>query len=251
MKKITLLIIILISCSLQSKAQTIEIIDAIAGTLIPGITKGVKEVIENGAGSKKKKENAKNEVEKKVVAAQKDLIEGLEAEINNITTARKLYSESRKANSAIGALKAVTNPLLIQHAKSTDALETKRQLALLYSQEWEVLNLTVKEIKSIDIASLDANLQQTLTEEKDKITEALNRVNTINSFNSGKLSWSGELSIQTANERISAIQLSSEHISSLKSAIENIARVVDTRLQTYKLSFEKLKSDIEKQANDE
>ncbi|MEM6737594.1 MAG: hypothetical protein AAF620_16145 [Bacteroidota bacterium] len=245
MKKIFIVASIVLLGSIQANSQTIEIIDAIAGTLIPGITKGVKEVIDNGAGNNKKKEEAKKEVEKKIVAAQKELLTGLESEINNINTARTLYSESRKANSAIGALKAVTNPLLIQHAKTTDAIETKRQIALLYSQEWDVLNLTIKKIEAIGIASLDANLQQTLTEEKDKITEALNRVNTINSFNSGKLSWTGDISLDQANERITAIELSSEHISSLKSAIENIARVVDTRLQTYKLSFEKLKSDIE------
>lgn len=244
MKKVVLFLVSIVFFSNLCNAQVVEVFELITSKLFPAITSGIKEVIDHRVKNDKQKETAKKEIDDKIKQAQQTIVQSIDLEIENINIIRSLFSESRRANSSAGSLKVLTNKNLLVFLRSTDNIESKKQIILLFIQEWNSLNSYLSNIKSINISSFDSNLQYTLTGEKEKIQDALQRINTINGFVNGALTLNGVISMDEANNRVIAIDNAVEHINKIQDAVENISRLIDSRFASYKLSFEKLKGSL-------
>lgn len=243
--KIILLSTLFLLFSYQpSKAQAIEIIDAIAGTLLPKISESVKGIIDHSA-KRREKDEAKQEVDEKIKEVQKTLIGKLDNEITNLEIIRKIYSNSRRMNSDAGGLSLLTDKTLLSHIIATDVIETKRVIAIQYKIYWEQILSRHTEIKNLDASSLDPNLHATLQSEIEAIDDAIRKIKTINGFKNGTLTFSQDLKLKDANDRITAMDVSTPYIDDIKSSVEKIALIIDTRLNTYVKSFKKLKEEFQ------
>ena len=235
-----LAIVLFISVTNVTQAQILDVIDKIAGVLIPSISTSVKQIIDE-KGRNNQKESAKADVDTKIKEAQRLLVNDLNKEITNIALVRKVFSITRKMNTSIGGLELLTDRNFITHIVETDAIETKRRIAISYSLYYKDIQSLFADLKAIDVNSLDPNLLTTLTQEKESIEKAINKINGINGFSGGELTFEDNITIPQAKNKIRAIDLSSEYVEDIKDSVEKIALLIDTRLKSYELAFTELK----------
>lgn len=244
MKKLIVLLFFLFS-TVASNAQVLDVIDKVASVLFPAVSASVKDIINNTSLKEKKKQEANEEVDKAIKNAQKSLVGDINKEINNLATIRKLFTICRQMNTSIGGLDLVTDKNFISHIMTTDAIETKRIVAIQFSLFYSDIQGKQADLKSLDLNSLDPNLLASLVKEQENIQKAIMKINGINGFTGGAISFEENITITQANNKIKAIDLSVEYIEDIKDSIEQMALIIDTRIKSYEMAFSQMKQKFE------
>ena len=155
MKTILIAFVLIITFSLESKAQ-LTIIDGIAGTLIPAITKSVKEIWDP---TKKKEDQvkAKKELDSQIELATKNSLKSFAVEANNIERIRKIFELTRRLNSNVGALKALTTKFFIDDLKASTDDKVKKSAAAIFNQYWANVNSANVKLQALNTNGVDVS----------------------------------------------------------------------------------------------
>ena len=238
MKEVVFLFLVL-CIPFSAQSQAIEVIDAIAGTLLPKVTESVKSIVGENV-RQKKQEEVNQEVEVAVRNSKKVLIDDLAKEIASIENISSIHSITRRMTIQVGVLDVLSDRNLL--ASLEDASGVKKQYALQFVENLNDILEDRSKLESVRVTTLNPLLRSDLKEAKEDLDDALGRLKTNLNFTGRSLSFSTD----NVDNYISAIDRSAQPIDELRESVEDISRLIESYLESYTGSFNKLKTSIEK-----
>ena len=224
----------------QPSFAQLEIIDKIGEVLIPGITSGIKSVIESSSGKKVKKEEVEK-LQENLLANVSDLIGVIEQDAANIKALNELFSTSGLLYDDIGVMEALTKRDFLNEVDSSRSQSLYFETALLFALNWK--QLEAKKAKLVITASNDVSpdIWDDITKYVKVIDENLISLNTI-------LNLSQEVDLEMPFPKlqiyIRKLSKSGEFIEEIKEAVRNINIQLEARLKSFSVSLEKTKQKI-------
>jgi hypothetical protein len=226
--------IVMIMSVTSSFGQTLEIIDAIAGTLLPKVVQGIKDI--KGSGDKERVR-----VDRKVLdTSVKDLneyVKGITGALAN--DAKSLDAIGKMAASAsllyddLGAMEAFINNNLITSIIDCNNEPVKRQFALAFDRDYKQL---IDNINGVKTSVLDLEIDQSL---KDNLASLVDEVKgeqkDFDSYmiQSGAIQPTAASKITEIDNYLAAMKNSSKEITEIKKAIQRMLSTLNSRLSSY------------------
>ena len=239
MRKTILLFFVILTFKSNSNAQVIEVIDAIGKNLLPKITESVKSIISDNV-SKKQQEKTKEEVEKAILNAKKEMIDKLNSEITNLEDINKLHTITRRLSQSAGALTVLSNSNFVSTLK--DVTSTNREVVILFITNLNNIIEDRSKIDNISFSTLNGLLLSNLKTAKESLDDEIGVLKTIFDFTGGKFAYDSE----KLDNYIKAISRSNESVSKIALSINSISRTFESYIEVYISSYKNLKTDLSK-----
>jgi hypothetical protein len=245
MKKIYLLTMGILLSWNSTHSQTLQIIDAIGGVLLPRVVDGIKEVQNSGNSSKIKYD--KEDFNKKVDAVQ-DYVVGIANAMSNDAQSLSVLSGITARTSQfyddLGALESLSKNTLIDAIINCNNEPVQRQYALVFDSDLAQLK---SDIDGVRTSILNSSLDQSL---KDDLTVIIENVRSEYTDFESVLSQSGvqrpssASSIDNIKNYLQSIKGSQGHISDIKRAVQRSFSLLNSRLSTYNTNALRVKTEV-------
>lgn len=241
MKKIYFLIAIFVLAPLNNANAQLEVIDKVAEVLIPGITKGIKSVLESSNGKKVKKTEVKK-MKKELIGKTKKIIESLDDDILNVSAINELFSITGTLHDDIGVLKAITHDRFLKSIIKSQSESLYKETAIMFSFRWNQIVNKKEKLKSIsqnaasgsvadDIGIYIANIEQALIVLESTVGLSKNP--------------SPSMNYKEVELYVTNIDRAKGAIGTIDLAVNNINVQLSKRINSFKKSLDKAKKKIE------
>lgn len=249
MKKTFTFLALFLFITSQSFAQ-IEVIDKIAGTLLPVVTSGIKDIIQTSkeGGSKKEKlenlaeiESNSEKLQKDIADLKKQMSESITNDMNNIKSLNSIYGTSISIYDDLAQMEALTNPeiisALVNSPKDSILVPYGRQLAIAWEQVKDKFeNLTTQ------VSDGSEYIQGQLNMELQKIDPlVVNIKGQMNFYGKYEYSKPSQYYINYLNNAKSA----NKSIGALKSRLGNVNSLLNINLASYSRSTKTLLESLD------
>lgn len=234
-----------------AQINPLEIIDKVAGTLLPEVVKGVKEITEakkknKNDEAKELEENFKKKQEEAIKAAKKSIIVQIGKDIEYLKAINSIQSKIQRISTDVGRLSMFKDINFIDKLRQQEAVTVKNEIVRKFQNALEQVN----ENKST-LASLRDNMNSSSAPAAARaatyIETIISKLEEINSsYNDcSKLIIGGDDS-KKINGCLDAIKSVSTDISELESRVANLNTEASAMLSVYLKEFETIKKSIEK-----
>jgi len=226
----------------QKGFSQLEVIDKIAGVLIPGVTSGIKTILESTNGKKVNKDEVKK-LESDLMQKFRGLIEDIDNDASNIAALNEIFSIAGVLYDDIGAMKALTNNFLLEQIDLSKNHLLLRETAILFASEWRQVERKKDRLISLTENASSGSVQDDIAQYVQNLDEALTDLESVL-----KLSKDPDLKMdmEESNLYIQKLKRSGEHINKIEEAVEDINVQLATRIRSFKASLDKTKNEIEK-----
>lgn len=234
--------VFLISILPQKGFSQLEVIDKIAGVLIPGITSGIKTVLESSNGNKVKKDEVK-QLESDLMNKFKGLVDDIDKDASNITALNEIFSIAGVLYDDVGAMKALTNNSFLEQIKLSNNHHLLRETAILFASEWRQVEKKKDKLISLTNNASSGSVQDDIAQYVQNLDEALTDLESVL-----KLSKEPTEGMDLAESilYVQKLKRADEHINKIEEAVEDINVQLATRIKSFKASLDKTKKEIEK-----
>lgn len=247
MKKFILLLSLsLTAFSFESKAQALEIIDAIAGTLLPRVVDGIKEI--KNSGNENKVKYHKTEFQAKMNDLNQ-YIKGITSSIAN--DAKSLDAIGKVAANAsllyddLGAMESFANGNLIDAVINSNNEPIQRQFALAFDRDLAQLKQNIDGVKGSVLAlSIDQSLKDNLASLVDVVKTDYTDFESY-LLQSGVTRPTATSTIDQIVSYLRSIKNSGNNIDAIKRAIQSMLSTLNSRLSSYVTSAADTKTRVD------
>ncbi len=251
MKNIIYILLLLMSNLLitpKSYAQ-LEVIDKIAEVLIPGITNGIKSVLDSSGNKKVKKEEVEK-LESDLTEKMKELIIDIEKDASNISALNEIFAISGVLYDDIGGMLTITKPEFINEIDSTKSHHLFRETAIQFTSEWRQVDKKKNDLIKLTENASSGSVQDDLAQYIQNLDEALTDLESVL-----RLSKEPDLNMdmKSASNYIKKLSRSDarEQIKEIENAVEDIHVQLSTRIKSLKKSLEDTKTELERETSNE
>lgn len=244
--KIFTIVIFMLFPALKANAQ-FEVIDKIAEVLIPGITGGIKSVMESRSGNKVKKEEV-GKLKKELISQTKKIISSMDSDIGNLSALNELFSISGNLNDDIGVLLAITNPRFLESIKKTESELLYKETAIMFSSRWRQIINRKDKLKKISSDSAGGSVADDINIYVSNIEQ-----NLISLEGTVGLSKDPTHSMTYKESETYVINLDRARtsINNIATAISNINTQLSSRINSFKKSLANAKKGMENMINED
>lgn len=245
-KKISLTLTMLLSLNLSVNSQTLEIIDAIAGTLLPKVVDGIKQIKDSGNKNTVKVDRTTfnghmDELNKYMTG----ITGAISSDAESLKTIGELASTGAQLYDNLGAMYAMSNRPLIEKIIDCNCDDVQRAYAQAFYRDLQQLRKDVGKLQT-DVPNL--NIDKSL---KDDLAQ---KVNSISSDNTDLQSYLATSGIETPSSTSTPAQLvnylekvrdAGTNLDNLKRSIQGMLDILSSRLGTYVNNASKAKTEVD------
>lgn len=245
MKRFILLLAIIFMSVTNSNAQ-LEVIDKIAGTLLPEITKGVKEILDSGGSKKKLKEEMKD-LQKDLISNSQNVISAIEKDSKDLAALNALFKITGGLFEDSASMKLMTNTDFLNAIKETNSSDLYTETAINFAKHWTQLEDKKKRLSSVSATAGD----NAVTDDISQYIDILDR-NLINLQSVVKLTKNpqADMNYETGKTYIENLSRARDYVVDINGAIRSINVQLSSRIGTLERSLKSGKDKFEKTLQD-
>ncbi|MCH9659798.1 MAG: hypothetical protein K0U54_02685 [Bacteroidetes bacterium] len=241
MKNYLFLLIFIVLPIKKSQAQ-LEVIDKIAEVLIPGITNGVKSILDNGGGKNKIKKEVKD-FQNEMITKTQSVVNAIEEDGKNLMALNSLFKTTGGLFEDSASMKTLTNPLFIDAIISSNSQKLNVETAILFAMHWRQLEDKKTKLSTITSTATDNGIT-------DNIAQYVNILdrNLINLSSVVKLTKDPKADMNFVDSKtyVNNIKRAKEHVDEINGAIRSINVQLSSRIGSLERSLKQGKDKIDK-----
>ena len=223
----------------QINAQ-LEVIDKIAEVLIPGITNGIKTVMESSNGNRVKKEDVQ-ELKSDILTDINGIVDEIGKDVNNISALNELFSITGALFDNIGSMKALTNETFLIQIDSTKSHALYRETAILFSFQWRQVEAKKDKLVSSTSGASRGSVQDDIAQYISVLDENLIDLTTAIGLVKNP---SEDMDFTTSSNYLKGMKRARVYIEAIEDAVKAINVQLSTRIRGLEKSLEDAKTEI-------
>ena len=229
-----------------SSFSQLEVIDKIAEVLIPGITNGVKEVLDSRDGGKVKKEEV-IQLKEELLKKSSEILSKLDSDASNIASLNSIFETTGKLGDDIGGMKALSNTAFLDQVIATNSHELQKQIAIMFYQHYNQLKDKKDKLVSVNKKVADKNLRDKIALHAATIDKNLINLQTyLGLVNAPKAS----MTIEEAKSYVTNLKNTTAYLANIDDAIFQINIILNSRIESFNESLNNAKKKMDKELED-
>ncbi|NAS29498.1 hypothetical protein GTQ40_00800 [Flavobacteriaceae bacterium R38] len=173
-------------------------------------------------------ENKKEEILNELTSIKEKIDKQLEIDQSSLEIIRKVFNMTRRLGTEVGGLMTIAEPHFLKQVNSSGNESVKQAVGRQFFIKWNIIKEKTNDIKELNSNTLDNNLKYTLTEKIEAIEDSITNIESILAVPSYL-----KVSSNDIDKALEHLEMSASYIENLKKSIEDIDRIIDTRLENY------------------
>ena len=252
-KKLIIIVVFLCTFSYTSaQINPVEVIDKIAGTLLPKIVEGVKEIgnsrrKDKDEAAKKMQEEYKKELEKTIKKAKNDLTQQLGRDIEYLESINQVQLRIERVGNDVGRLSIFKDVHFIDVLREKNAVTVKNEIVRKFQNAFEQVYGNKASLISLRESISSKNIPSS-GKAAVYIGSIISKLEEINaSYNDcPKLNNSKNIKKEDTNACLDAIKSVAFDIATLETQVENLNTEIAAMLRAYIVQFKSIESSLNK-----
>lgn len=247
MKKFYFVLIFVFAVGINNANAQLEVIDKVAEVLIPGITNGIKSVMESSNGKKVKKE----EVEKlktDLMSSTKSIVSNINNDVSNISALNGLFNTTGALFDNIGSMKTMTNQMLLSEILSTNSHTLYRETAIQFGFHWRQVEAKKDKLVSSTKDASSGSVQDDIAQYVAILDENLISLETAIGLAKKP---SSDMDLPTSKTYIENLKRAEPYIKNIDDAVKAINVQISSRIKSLNKSLIDAQKKIEEMTKTE
>jgi hypothetical protein len=239
MKKLSILILLILISNIHSHAQ-LEVIDKIAGVLIPGITKGINEVLASSNSNKVKKDEIEK-LKKDYTEQTKSLLTSIDADLSNVSALNELFGTTGALFDNVAVMKMLTTKDFLDEIISTNSQTLMKEVAINFALNWRQVEAKKDKLVNLTKDATEGSIQDDIAQYVNTLDNNLNFLITVVSLEKNP---SNSMDMPTAKSYMENLKRAQQYISEIEKSINAINVQLTTRIKSFSKSLKTIKDKV-------